>query len=144
MYSVYPLMAEVRPWLDEQSVSYPPDVEGRNPTLLEIRAALALLLGYSVKETTAEIGKFWQAFIESADSPETKGWAILNILDLAEGPNEFYFEKGFPDLIVAITVLVANYTGPLLLICDAGDPPLVITPGADARELFESWGTTPN
>ena len=141
MYSVYPLVAEIKPWLDEMSVEYPPSPEGRNPHLAEIQSALAQLEGYSIKDTTAEIGKTWQALIESTQGPEENGWALLNIIQVTDGPNEFYFEKGWPDLIVKITHLISSFSGPLVLICDAGDPPLVVSADADPSALYEAWGT---
>jgi hypothetical protein len=141
MYSVYPLVEEIKSWLDEMSVVYPSSHEGRNPELTEIQSALAQLDGYSVKASAPEIGKTWQALIENTQGPEENGWALLNIIQLAEGPNEFYFEKGWPDLIVKITHLISRASGPLVLICDAGDPPLVVTAEADPVALFEGWGT---
>jgi hypothetical protein len=140
MYSVHPLIEKIKLWLDEQSIEYPADINGRNPTLSEIQQSLGQLVGYSSNMTVAEIGKPWQAFIEDRMDPEKKGWAILNIINLTNSNNEFYFEKGCPDLIVRFTVLLTKYTGPLVLICDAGGPPLVVTASANPQALFESWG----
>lgn len=141
MYSLFPLTEEMMSWLDEQSIAYPKNAESRNPLLNEIRSALVLLgESYKVKETKSSLGESWQAFIQDAHDPENKGWAILNIISLTDGPNEMYFEKGWPDLIVKITVNLSQLTGPLVLMCDAGDPPLVVTSDADPVALYESWG----
>lgn len=143
MYSLFPLAEEMKSWLDEQSIAYPLNTESRNPLLTEIQSAIAQLEDYKVEETPIEVGKHWQAFIQNKDDPEHKGWAILNIICLTDGPNEMYFEKGWPDLIVKITVLLSRHTGPVVLICDAGDPPLVVTADADPDVLFQSWGMSP-
>ena len=140
MYSLFPLSEEMRSWLDEQSIAYPLNVESRNPLLTEAQSVLAQLDGYKVEETAVSVGKFWQAFIQDKKDPEHKGWATLNILSLTDGPNEMYFEKGWPDLIIRITVLLSRHTGPLVLFCDAGDPPLVVTADDDPELLYESWG----
>jgi hypothetical protein len=141
MYSVFPLSAEIKLWLDEMSVEYPRSADGRNPQLAEIQAAFAQLKGYSVKESGAELGAAWQAFIQNTEETEENSWALLNILRLVDGPNEFYFEKGWPDLIVNITHLISRFSGPLVLICDSGGLPLVVSADSDPTALSEAWCT---
>ncbi len=140
MYSSFPLDEEIKSWLEEQAIEYPSSPEGRNPTLVEIKSAIANLEEYTIKETEAEVGKPWQAFIENKHDTERSDWATLNIITLTDDRNEFYFEKGCPKLIIKFMVFLAQHTGPLVLICDAGDPPLVVTGEADPKALFESWG----
>jgi len=139
MYSAFPITKEMAEWLKEQNIKFPAEELSRNPHLSEIKNVLALLKDYDIKMSEDVIGDHWQAYIEHKKDPESKGWAILRILNLKDGENEFYFEKGWPDLIVEIMVELAKKTGPLVLICDAGGSPLIVEGCANYAELMASW-----
>jgi hypothetical protein len=139
MYSVFPLEHRMREWLEEQNVPLPA-VFGRNPTLAELQGAIASLCSHSTKQTTAVLGQSWEAFVTRNGDPESESWCIARIIKLAEGENEFYFEKGSPELIIEVLAKLAEETGPLVLVSDAGDVPLVVEAGKNAEELFLSWG----
>ena len=139
MYSAFSITEEMASWLKEEAVDFPTGEASRNPSLAEIKSVLAELNEYSIKCSNEVFGSNWQAFIEHKDDPENKGWAILSILKLQEDENEFYFEKGWPELVIEITTKLAEKTGPLVLICDAGGAPLVVKSGANAGELLATW-----
>jgi hypothetical protein len=139
MYSVFPLRGEMREWLQNQGVDLPAE-DGRNPLPNELVHVLRSLEGYELEESGFSVGAPWTGLVKHKQDPESGGWLCANIINLAEGENEFYFEKGSPELILEALARLAFTVGPLVLITDSGDEPLVVRPGDAAKELFASWG----
>src|SRR5436190_9496072 len=102
LYIITPLTDEVTDWLAESGVSFREDTASRLPLLSEIRDVLDSLAGFSVEYTDNGIGSSWQAMVSTTADPESSEWTMMNIShrkDPAE-PQEIWFEKGFPELIV--------------------------------------------
>jgi hypothetical protein len=141
LYTVTPPTNEVAVWLEDLGVDLPRDDSSRLPLLGEVRAVLDSLDGFSIEYTDNGIGSEWQAMVTSLDDPVTGGWTILNITNRKEDsePQEIWFEKGFPELIVEILVQISSRCGTLILIPDTGCPPLPIAPGSDPKQLCAQW-----
>jgi len=86
-------------------------------------------------------GSPWQAMITSVDDPESGWWTLLNITSRGEPdePQEIWFEKGYPELIVEIVSRLTTQCGTLVVIPDTGCSPLIISPGDDSSELCSRW-----
>ena len=133
--------ADVADWLAESGASLPADTSTRWPLLAEIRDVLDSLEGFTVDYTDNGIGSSWQAMITSADDPDTGGWTLMNITHQKEPsePQEIWFEKGFPELIVDILTRLSSKCGTLVIIPDTGCSPLVVPPRADPSRLCAQW-----
>ncbi len=126
MWTVWPLDGDMISWLTSQNIEFP-DSASRFPTGLEIKRLLSDP-ALQVKINDNGEGKTFQALIEAHDDA-THRWANLMISEYAgDGePQKLYFEKGDETLIRAVLKQLAVWSGPLVLIDDAGDPPQVIT-----------------
>ena len=142
MYSVFPLQADLCEWLEEQGVRYPSQTS-RNPTLAEIKAVIASHPKWQAELSDEREGKRFSALlteVTDAESAERISWCMVQIIALQPGPNEFYFENGDPLMILEFLCELCTATGPLVLITDTGDPPLVVHTGSSSQELFDGWG----
>jgi hypothetical protein len=142
IYSVFPVNNEVKEWLKRQDIQIPAEpFESRNATPDEVVRALKSIDGITVDYTVPTIGGTWQADITSLPDPSKGAWTLIN-MDNYEGnlvSREMWFEKGWPDLIILILKNVSSFTGPLMLLPDTGDRPLVVTPECNINEMLEMW-----
>jgi hypothetical protein len=140
MYSVFPLEEKMHGWLEEQAIAFPTALS-RNPTLVELQEVIASLESHTATQSPGEVGAPWEALVTRNGDANGQSWFVVRILHLTEGENDFYFDKGAPELIIEVLIRLAVKTGPLVLVSDAGDPPLVIQAGKSAKDLFQSWGS---
>jgi hypothetical protein len=144
LYTVIPLNTaheDFLPWLDELGVEYPTNEEGRNPTPQEVRAALAELRDYTCDFSGGTVGTFWQVDISWAAAPEDGPWTALRTLKY-EGENdpiEIYFEKGWREAVLSVLTNLCRTTGPLVLIPDTGEKPIVVTANRTIEETLAVW-----
>lgn len=142
LYSVLPLNDQVRVWLDNEGLEYPRGVEGRRPSPRELAEAAASVDGFKTDESTGK--DWWQLSVSGTTDPSREAWTLVNALKFAgrDTPCEFYFEKGWPDLIVKIVRALAAVTGPVVLVPDTGCGPAVIHADVDVESLLETWEHT--
>jgi hypothetical protein len=138
MYSVFPVDDQVRRWLVDEGISAP-NSNGRAPTPNEIKAALETLDDQAV---SYNIGHgVWQARIDDVTSPETGPWTLLNVSEFTDvdAPCRFYFEKGWPELIVKVAHRIARISGPVAIVPDTGCPPAVVEATSDIDDVIGTW-----
>ena len=130
LWTVWPLDEKMCAWLDETGVAYP-DVASRFPTGREIKEVVAGLVDFDVEITDNGLGAAWQAFVVSRAGGDTGPWTLLNVSEYSgdDQPQELWFEKGWESLITSILAALAVRAGPLVLIADTGDDPVVIMGG---------------
>lgn len=138
LYSAFPIDVDTRKWLAEDSIVCP-NVDGRAPTPTEIATALDSLSGYNVDYNISD--SVWQANIADASSPETGMWTLVNVMGYVspDEPCEFYFEKGWTELIVRILHALSNATGPFALVPDTGCPAVVIGSQTNIETVLSTW-----
>ena len=126
LWTVYPLIDEMKKWLDSEGVTYP-NSGSRFPTGSEVKEALAQMNGVKIIITDNGLGAFWQAWIESESSPKEL-WTNLNISKYSgDGElQEIWFERGHDSLIKLVLKNICQKCGPLVLIPDTGDLPEVV------------------
>ena len=136
-----PPSQEVVDWLHESGIAVSVDTSSRGPNISEIRETLGSLEGFSVEYTDNGIGSPWQAMITSIGDPDSCGWTLMDISSCAEPdqPQEIWFEKGHPELIVEILSRLSMLCGTFVLIPDTGCTPLVISSGDDPKKLCARW-----
>jgi hypothetical protein len=141
IYSVIPLASDIAEWLDEQHVAYPHGAAGRNPTPDEVRDATSNLHGFVVEYIGGD--QFTQVDIHAPNEAEGP-WTLLNLQSRrgSDVPVEIYFEKGWPEAIVPVLLRLSAVTGPLLLLADTGEAPVVITPDKALETVLEEWEHT--
>ncbi len=128
LWTVWPLDAATKSWLDEMGMTYP-NRTSRFPTGGEIKDVLNKLSDYQV--TIVEdrgLGGAWQALIEhheGEEAPRTR----LNITQYTgdHEPQQLWFDHGSEQLIEQILKNLSVLCGPLLLIPDIGVKPTLIT-----------------
>ncbi len=84
----------------------------------------------------------WGADIADAVDPQHGRWTSLIVQDfegIEDEPHEFYFEKGWEDLIIQIVEKLSGYCGPLVLMDDIYWTPLLIAPGTDVESALIKW-----
>ena len=144
-YVVEPLDDELREWAEREGVALPPGRgkrTARNPTPAEIRAVCAALDGYRVTYNASTKHKFWQADVEGATGANSKSGTLLNIDQWGGSETRRYkifFEKGDPALILRIIHGLSAQCGPLAIIPDTGEAPVVAWAEADFKKLLKRW-----
>lgn len=138
LYMVWPVDEPMREWLASHAIDAPPSAS-RWPGKREIQAALKRLHGFQVRVTDNGPGARWDAFVEHAAAAGL--WTLLEAKprDGADDANEITFEKGNPALILALLRDLARVTGPLVLMSDAGDDPVVVEATVPFLQLVRRW-----
>jgi hypothetical protein len=141
LYLVFALTPEVIDWLTAEGVSFDADRPSRAVTPRDLRVALGTLPDVHVVSEVSEASR-WSARVEvSGGEP----WTQAHLGDVRGEDDEcsLCFEKGWPDLIVRIVEKLCHACGSLVLFCDGGSKPLVITAGADVDEVWAEWRVAP-
>lgn len=141
IYTVIPLpdeKDEIVAWLHSLGVSCPVG-EGRYPSIQELRSVLDHLDGYTIRYSTGQ--GHWYADV-SQTGRVTSDWAFLVVSDYSGNDadsHEFWFERGSPLVMMLILQQLARACGPLILLPDTGDLPLVVTPELDLDQALHAW-----
>ena len=129
LWTVWPLDEKMKSWLDETGVEYPA-APSRFPTGSEIKKVVASFKeGFDVKINDNGLNGPWQASIVSKAGGDTGEWALLNISEYSgdDQEQELWFEKGWESLNVKILKELSLHSGPLVLLADTGEEPIVIS-----------------
>ncbi len=139
-FVVVPLSPTLHEYLDAEGAPYPSEA-GRRPTLLEVRAAIARLPEVMASFDVPPPGGTWFATLEAAPSQPSGVWAVITAHPFGGEASEYdiAFERGAPELIVAVLHALSTVTGPLVLVPDTGEAPLVVSPLHTVPELLASW-----
>lgn len=135
LYTVVPLDQKCAEWLDTEGVPHAPvTFPARYPTPREISEALHRLPGYRVAIHSDAHTREWSAQIES----DGDMWARLRVQDFSseDSPHEFYFSKGWPEVVFTVTERLARICGTLVVVDDSSCRPVVVSPGADTKDLL--------
>jgi hypothetical protein len=141
IYIVLPLSHEedeIISWLHSLRLTCPPD-EGRYPTIEELRFVLDHLDGYSIHYSTG--AGHWYADVSPTDQV-TSDWACIvvdNYHDNDTDSHDFYFERGSPRVMLLILQRLTRMCGPLILLADTGDLPMVVTADLDLDQALHAW-----
>lgn len=139
LYSPIPLNDEARDWLATEGFAAP-DSDGRCPTPNELIATLDALEDQTVDYNISSNN--WQAQIDDRQSPKTGPWTLLNVRNYNDNPNapcDFYFAKGWPELVVRIVFRISKTCGPYLVVPDTDCHPVVIHADSDVDKLLSAW-----
>ena len=137
---VVPLNPSLHDYLDAEGAAYPSEV-GRRPSLLEVRAAIAVVPNVTAVFDVPLPGGTWTATLETAPSQPSHAWAVITahpFNDEASG-YDIAFERGSPELIVSVLHALSSITGPLVLVPDSGEAPLVVSQQQTVPALLSSW-----
>ena len=96
----------------------------------------------STRATFSEpkIGARWSALIEPGGDAPDAAWAQLAMTYLGEDePSGIAFEKGWPTLIIAALQQISVFTGPIALVPDTGEDPVVVTINVDVEAILAAW-----
>lgn len=141
LYSVFPLNSKLAACLRESETAVPKKLPpSRMPTPAELRCVAKSIPKVNATMVTngALLG---QIDLATIGNPATGPWALINILKNTgdDEPCDFYFEKGWPNLIVEFLVRLTGTTGPLVLVPDTGEMPLLIEPRTKVDEVLRRW-----
>src|SRR5947209_3884752 len=106
LYVVVPLNDECAAWLDSAGIRHPvPSPRNRNPTPEEIVRVLAELPEYKFEVRRNREQHSWYAFVSWALNPSEGPWTEIALREYRgeDLPHEFYFTKGWPEIILLVT-----------------------------------------
>jgi hypothetical protein len=140
IYVVVPLTADVHEQLREVNVSFPSE-QGRHPTLNEIREAVRRLPDISAKEHGPLPSGEWQVAVDQAVEKNQHAGTLICAYDVTDPntPCQLCFEKGSPQLIVAILHELSAATGPLVAFPDTEEAPAVVWRGQSCEDILRTW-----
>ena len=145
LYIVVPLDDSITGYLRDIGVPFSESgIPSRNPTPNELREAAASLadqrVTFYIRPTHA-----WQIMIEGQHDPEHEPWTLLNVTDFSgdeDQPHSFWFEKGWPSLILRVVHALSTRCGSLVIVPDTGCKPIVVAADDDPEVLFDAWEHT--
>jgi hypothetical protein len=144
LYSVLPLDQRCAEWLDQEGVSHPgPAADTRFPTPKEIQSALQQMADYTVDLSADSAPGEWLATITDAKST-TGAWASLRVRHYSsdDEPHEFYFPKGWPEVIFTVVERLTHDCGPLVVVDDSFVKPIIVRSNDSVQELLRNYDTT--
>jgi hypothetical protein len=133
LYTVIPLDKKCADWLDAEGVLHPPVSDlSRYPTPREISAVLSQLSGYTVTIHSDPQTREWTAQIEGPGD----SWAQIRVREFSsdETPHEFFFSKGWPEIVFTVTEQLTQYCGALVIVDDSSSRPVIVASGTDTRQ----------
>ena len=133
IYTVIPLDQKCVEWLDAEGVSCPPlSNPSRYPTPREIVDAIGELQNYEFSVHSDSQTKEWTVQVNTAGD----AWAQIRVRNFQSEdiPHEFYFTKGWQEVVLAVTRRLARRCGAFVLVDDGGNPPTVVLPIKDADD----------
>ena len=137
---VFPLDSKLAAYFRKSKTAVPKKLPpSRMPTPAELqRVAKAMP---NVKPTMINKGALLGQIALSPRDAENGPWALLDILENTgdDEPCHFSFEKGWPNLIIAFLIRLTGATGPLVLVPDSGEMPLVVEPTTRVEEAMRKW-----
>ena len=143
LHSVLPLNESCIEWLDQEGVPHPAPTAGtRFPTPNEIKSALHQIGDYVVDLAADPSTGEWLATITEAKST-TGAWADLRVSNYSsdDEPHEFYFPKGWPEIIFTVVEHLTRYCGPLVVVDDSSVIPIIVHPNDSVQELLRLYQT---
>lgn len=141
LHSVLLLNASCVEWLDGEGVPHPdPAQDSRFPTPREITAVLRQFGSYSLDLGADLASGEWSATVVEQNSSRGM-WASLRITDYSsdDEPHEFYFPKGWPEVILTIVERLTHGCGPLVVVDDSAVRPIVVCPNDSIQELLRKY-----
>ena len=136
--TVLPIDATCIEWLDGEGIAHPQPVAApRLPTPHEITEVLHQLSGYTASISADLTTGEWSAQVSAIGSPAS-AWAFLRIPQYRsdDQPHEFYFPKGWSEVVFAIVERLSHQCGPLVVADDSGSLPIVVSPGDSIADLL--------
>ena len=145
-YIVDPLDDEGREWLGAVGVALPRRrQDGRHPTPAEVREVCDALAGYRTEYNVSAKKKVWQADVQGVKRADRHGGTLLDV-DKWGGSEQkrqrIVFEKGDPSLVLRIVHGLSARCGPLVVVPDSGDSPVVVWAEAKLEKLLREWDLT--
>jgi hypothetical protein len=145
-YVVDPLDDEGREWMAAVGVSLPRGRQGgRHPTPAEVRDVCDSLDGFRVEYNVSAKKKIWQADVQGIKGPDRQRGTLLDVEKWGgseQKRHRILFEKGDPSLVLRIVHGLSARCGPLAVIPDSGDSPVVVWAEAKLEKLLREWEAT--
>jgi hypothetical protein len=145
IYCVLPLDDDAEALLRNAEMAVPKfKGRARNPTPKEIRSVCQAMANVQTR-VRARKGRFWQIDIKSTAGGKRAPATLLNIDDFSgneDEAQEIWFEKGSPALMLEVVRGLAGKCGPLVVLPDTGDAPVVVTARDNVDELLDAWEHT--
>lgn len=116
-YTILPLNAEVRDWLNEECVSQVPHDGGRPLSFDELKAAVGSVIDL-------EVGWHGDEAMPSASLSAANGQYTSLLVDATaneSGNCEFHFRGGHTELIERVVAAIAGIGGPQVIYAHSGD-----------------------
>ena len=138
LYTVILLDQKCAEWLDTESVPHPVVTNlTRYPTPREILEVLHGIPDAKVIIHSDVQSHEWSAQIDMNDN----SWAQMRVRDFSseDTPHEFYFSKGWPEVVFVVTERLARLCGTLVVVDDSSCRPVVVSAGADTNELLRQY-----
>ena len=139
LYHVEPLDGEMTALLKEMGAAVPRAAgRGRNPTPAEVREACGALRGFTTRFNVKAKAR-WQAIVEGAKGGEGTIVNVTKFSGAEDKPHAIWFEKGSPGVVLEIVKRLCAGCGPLVVLPDSGDVPVLVTAGAVVKKLLAEW-----
>ena len=138
LYTVLPLDQKCCEWLDTEGVSHPaPSDTPRYPTPREIAEVLRHLPDSTVSIHSDAPTQEWTAQVDVAGG----AWTQIRVRGFASDdvPHEFYFSKGWPEMVFTITERLARRCGTFVIVDDSSVRPVVVAAGSDPKDLIRHY-----
>jgi hypothetical protein len=126
----------VSQWLKTYGIDYAViEHNGRYPSMTEILAAL----NSADYVTPKQYKNSGDIIITNDFTDETSLLHLWNYSGNPDEPHNIWFEKGAPLTIIHASIVLSRVCGPLIVIPDYNDIPILARPHEDELELLKAW-----
>jgi len=142
LYCVFPLSEEWAAWLDREGIPHPAVSERfRNPTPAEIEAVLQGLPDYTAEIRRDREQGTWYGHVSWAENPSQGPWTEIVVREYCsdDSPHNFYFTKGWLEIILLVVERLSHTCGPLAIADDSCAVPYLIQPGMELPKMIAEY-----
>lgn len=139
-YLAYPLNRRNAEMVEQLPDGVVPSNDHRNPTPKEMRRICESLEGHTVELYRS--GFAYDLQVDNAADPRNGPWAFVHFHDYIgdeDTPLQFSFDKGHPEVILAILCRAAKLCGPFIFFDDQIPETFVVTPDSNPGEILAAY-----
>jgi hypothetical protein len=144
-YNILPLAADQLAWLESHGIQVGEVAQAsRFPTLNELQQVVSKVSGFRADFAAPSADEPWHVVLDSLQHPGGGMRSVIAVTPYQgdDVPHGFWFEQGWPPLVLGLALQLAVTTGPLIVLATSDGTPALVEAGRDVATLLKAWEHT--